>query len=248
MNYFVKWDHNRNGIETVSTAVFKRLIILEPKPIFHDHHRNLFKGCDFVDDLHIFDTVEHALPYTSIRSIPTRSKSKKMFDVVFILCSHTYLKFLDLYERVRKGFERAVIVLLDLACRIGCTYVADNFPFHGYCSCQDRPEDIVRCISNIAKGIPCMTPAGESLLVVDKNRNIIRSQENARTGMLYQLAPRQIECLRYYIVGESFEQISERLDLNVNYIKNIIYKTRTTLGVKNFCEISKLAREWGFIE
>lgn len=235
-------------MKAVNTTVFKRLIILEPRSIFHDHHRSLFEGCDFVDDLHIFEVAEHALPYTSIRSIPLRSKSKKMFDVVFILCSHTYLKFLDLYERVREGFERAIIVLMDLSCRMGCAYIADNFPFHGYCSCQDQPEDIVRCISNIAKGIPCMTPAGEKLLVVDKSKNIIRAREHARIDMLFQLTPRQIECLRYYVVGESFEQIGERLNLKVSYIKNIIYKTKTTLGAKNFCEMSKLARDWGFIE
>lgn len=208
----------------------------------------MFAGCGFFDDFYVFESPEQAVPYMDARSIPFRSKSKKLFDLVFMLCSDTYLKFLEAYDCIKKQLASALIVLRDTVCRTGCGFVADRFPFHGCCTCKDKPEEIVQCLARITDGDPAVTASAKHFLDVDHERKVLKGKDEHRIETLHGLQNQKFTIFRFFLAGDSFEDIAERCDLSETYVKKVMYLIRKHFNVQRFSDLFALAKEWGFVD
>lgn len=228
---------------------YHRLIVWEPLTSYHELVAALFRDCPHLHDVLVVDSIEEALPYTCPRSIPVRSKRKKLYNLFFLIRANTYLQFLNVYEFIRAKLAAAYIILHDAYPRLGCAFLADLLHIDGYCAGRDSPDEIRQCVSRVAgDGVPSVTSIGQDLLRVDEQRRAVCGRESARTHNLYLLKKHEWECFRHLVSGGTIEELAASWHRSLRSTKNIMYDMMGKLDIHHFAALFPLARELGFID
>ena len=226
--------------------IYKRLVFVEPDLLFHDILRQIFQDVPGIHDICFVESAEDVLRYASPRSIPFRSKTKKIIDLTIVVCSPSYLHFLEHYEYLRSALVYSPIILYDTHPRDGCAHMAEILHFQGYCSRLDTRDNLFRCVANVVLGIPALTPQGKGLLDIDHHHGKLCPHANLRDWELFQLNDREWSCFRYFIMGGMEAVIANHPTLEKRSLDNVMLKMKRKLGVKHNNELISLARKWGF--
>lgn len=231
----------------MTPSVYKRIVFLNSDCQSHDWLRQLFGNLPDLHDICFADTPEEVVKHTAPRSIPQRSKSRKCIELTVVVCSNSYLHFLENYDGLRGELLYAPIVLYDSHPRHGCAHMADMLHFQGYCTRHDGPDDLFECVSSVFNGTPAMTSHGRELLEVDHNSGKLCAHNMAKGLKLFLLNHREWSCFRHFIVGGMEAVLENHSTLEKGSLANVMGNLRRKLGVKRNNELIPLARNWGYV-
>lgn len=219
-----------------------RLVIYEPRLFLAE------MLCDHFRQKRWFQSVQLATDLESVLK-HVATKSEKFH---FLLGGSSYIKMINIFERLATDFPEAKFIFMDDLLREGFSFVVNRATVHACFSLYDSQMDCSQCMEKLLSGQAALTPKLEQHLTVrsteDLERDGIEAQKHLEDQLPHSMNERQWACFQHLVSGGELETLAERLNVKTRTARNLKYDLMNSFKVDNFVQLLRLAHKWGFLD
>ncbi len=233
----------------VTETLYRCLIVVEPRRFLGELICQSLQDKEYYSESRAVEGAEEAID-TALRLSLRQPQNRLTADrsLMFFLGGRSYFGMIEGYRRISSCFPRATFVLLDDTPRMGSGLTANLINIQGYLSLSDSRESWNRCLPELLRGHPSMTPHGKEYLTANRAEARLVSLENLRKQDLYALTEKEWLCFRHLISGGELTHLAQTLRLQERSAKNLKYRVMKKLNAPQFVDLLRMAHEWGFLD
>lgn len=178
----------------------------------------------------------------------TPRRLKKPFKTLFVIGYFSYMRQLDIVQKIKVSCPNSRIVLLDRYLKYGCSFVIHRFHIHGYVTIFDPLETFLTCIERVAEDKAFHSPDAACFLRCDLNKKMLLCHENLCQKVPFSLSESEWLCFQYLLTDRDLNELADLFALKPRSIRNMKYRIMNKFRVKNMTEMIRLAHQWGFLD
>jgi DNA-binding NarL/FixJ family response regulator len=197
--------------------------LVEDKAHLREWVSGILRRSSEVKEIQLYTNAESAL-----EEIPSTC-----LDVVLMDIDLPGMSGIECVHRLKSRCPRTQIIMLTIFDNEERIFEALQAGASGYLLKKTPPDELLKYISDVMKGIPAM-----SMIVAQKVMEIFRRIPvlPVATGSMEELSSREQEILAYLSKGYMYKEIAEKFDISVHTVRSHLRNIYEKLHVKTRTE------------